>query len=122
MNDPRIIQAIAQRTRPSAEHPDYARQAEGIEASGGGGGGGTTSFPAKIVSHDEDALYTVRQQSMSATASFSDKSGTSNITAVNLAELTLGDGGGVDDDEIVSVHVHEDGYYYFDHPVYAKYL
>ncbi len=84
-------------------------------------------FPARIVSSSGGAIYTVQEQSLSQ-GSFSDKQGVSTVAAKNLAELTLGTGGAVDDDEIVQVMIVFDGgsppalSYIFDHPVYAKYL
>ncbi len=84
-------------------------------------------FPARIVSSSGGSTYTVREQSVSG-GSFSDKQGVSNVSAKNLAELTLGAGGAVDTGQIVQVMaVSDEGSpptlsYIFDHPVYAKYL
>jgi len=84
------------------------------------------TFPAKIVSSQGSAAYTVREQAITGTGSFVDKSGTSNVTARNLAELTLGTGSAVGTGEIVLVTSVLDQTggtrYIFDHPAYAKYL
>jgi len=84
------------------------------------------TFPAKVVSSQGSAAYTVREQAITAAGSFVDKAGTSNVTAKNLAELTLGTGSAVDTGEIVLVTSVIDQAdtvrYIFDHPTYAKYL
>jgi len=84
------------------------------------------TFPAKVVSSQGSAAYTVREQAITAAGSFVDKAGTSNVTAKNLAELTLGTGSAVDTGEIVLVTsvIDQTGgmRYIFDHPAYAKYL
>jgi len=85
-------------------------------------------FPAKVVSSQGSATYTVREQAITSQGTFIDKSGTSNISARNLAELSLGPGAAVDNGTIVMVTVlldqasPPDVHYVFDHPAYAKYL
>jgi len=88
----------------------------------------SATFPAKIVSHDSGETYTVREQQIAGDGAFSDKPGTSNITARNLAELSLGPGGGVATSTIVLVTPVTDTAdppgtkYLFNYNVYAKYL
>jgi len=88
----------------------------------------TTTFPAKITNSQGDSEYIVREQIVTGESSFADKQGASDISAHNLAELTLGPGGAVDTDTIVFVtKLTEDANpsnirYFFDHPAYAKYL
>ena len=85
-------------------------------------------FPARIVSSQGNAVYTMREQEIDATGDFGDKLGTSNFTAINMAELSLGPGAAVDDNTIVLVTAILDtgspatARYLFDHPTYAKYL
>lgn len=81
-------------------------------------------FPAKIIASAGGSLYTVREQIPSGPGSFADKSAI-EITACNLAEISLGPGAAVNVNAIVMVHrVAQDSVvrYYFDHPAYAKYL
>lgn len=92
-------------------------------------GGGATAFAARVVAHAGSAsCYTVREQVLSSEGVFSDKPNAADLTATNLAELSLGDGAAVDDDAIVMVHAVPDTgqpptlRYLFDHPAYAKYL
>lgn len=86
------------------------------------------SFAGQIVSSQGSATYTVREQAITGQGSFIDKAGTSNITARNLAELSLGPGAAVDNGTIVLVATLLDEAsppnirYVFDHPAYAKYL
>ena len=88
----------------------------------------TASFPARIVSSQGSGAYTVREQTVTGAGTFADRSGVSNVTAHNLAELSLGPGAAVDEDAIVVVSIFADtsnppaDRYVFDHPVYAKYL
>jgi len=88
----------------------------------------SASFPAKVTSSQGSAAYAVREQVATGAGTFADASGTSNVTAHNLAELSLGDGDAVDSGTIVIVHAIVDNgatptvRYIFDHPVYAKYL
>lgn len=95
---------------------------------GGSGGGATAQFPAKVLSAQGQGLYTVREQAVSPAGSFSDAVGATNVTARNLAELTLGPGSALPDDTLVLVTAIEDTgspatlRYVFDHPAYAKYL
>lgn len=89
---------------------------------------GSSVFPARVLSAAGGALYTVRQQVATGNDSFADAPGAADLTACNLAELFLGDGGAVDDETIVLVTVVLDNAsppaprYVFDHPAYAKYL
>jgi hypothetical protein len=91
--------------------------------------GNATAFPARVVAPAGTAAqYTVREQALSPSGAFSDKPGAADVTAINLAELSLGDGAAVDDDALVLVlTVIDTGdpptlRYVFDHPAYAKYL
>ncbi len=86
------------------------------------------AFFARIVSSQGGAAYTVREQVATGPGQFQDKDGAGDITAHNLAELSLGPGGAVDEEAIVVVHSATDTgqppatRYIFDHPAYAKYL
>lgn len=83
-------------------------------------------FPAKVVSADGGAAYTVREQTCTGAGTFADASGAADVTAHNLAELSLGPGGAVDVGTVVQAAVLADNSgterIVFDHPVYAKYL
>jgi len=85
-------------------------------------------FPAKIISSQGGAAYIVREQLPTGGGTFSDKQGAADLTAHNLAELSLGPGAAVPDDTIIIVTAVMDGgspptiRYVFDHPAYAKYL
>jgi len=76
-------------------------------------------FCARVVAAAGGAAYTVREQAAT---------GMIDVTAYNLAELSAGPGGAVDDDAIVLVLALTDTddpptvRFVFDHPVYAKYL
>ncbi len=89
---------------------------------------GVAAFPARIISSLGSAAYTVREQDVTGSGTFADKEGVSDVTAHNLAELSLGPGAAVDTDQIVLVTILLDNQelptarYVFDHPVYAKYL
>lgn len=89
---------------------------------------GSAMFPAKVVSSQGSAAYTVREQSVSAAGTFSNAAGSTNITAKNIAELSLGSGSAVAVDAIVLVtSIMDTGTpatlrYVFGHPCYAKYL
>ena len=95
---------------------------------GGAAVSGTGGFPAKIISADGTATYTMREQSLDGQGSFIDKPGTQNFSARNLAELSLGPGAAVDTGTISIVTTLLDTatppniHYVFDHPTYAKYL
>ena len=97
-----------------------------VANASGGGSAGASVFPAKVVAAVSGAAYTVREQSCTGAGTFADKSGTSNVTAYNLAELSLGPGGAVAVGTIVlATAITDTGNttrYIFDHPVYAKYL
>ncbi len=86
------------------------------------------TFPARIIAGQGGAAYTVREQAATGAGTFADKGGAADVTAHNLAELSLGPGAAVDDDTIVIVTTLTDTgtpptlRYVFDHPVYAKYL
>ncbi len=88
----------------------------------------TAVFPAKVTASQGAAAYTVREQVATGAGAFADRSGGLEVTAHNLAELSLGDGAAVDTDSIVIVHAMWDNgqtptlRYVFDHPAYAKYL
>ncbi|HAU38857.1 MAG TPA: hypothetical protein DCX07_14215 [Phycisphaerales bacterium] len=85
-------------------------------------------FPAKVVAPVSGAAYHVLEQEPTGEGTFADKSGAAQVTACNLAELSLGPGGAVDEGEIVLVTAQTDTgqpttiRYFFDHPAYAKYL
>lgn len=89
---------------------------------------GTAMFPARVVSSQGDATYNVREQSIDAGGALGDKSGTADVQARNLAELSLGPGAALDVGTVVLVVPLADGAtppnvrYFFDHPAYAKYL
>ena len=46
-------------------------------------------FPARIVESLGDAAYTVREQAMTGAGTFTDATGAADLTAYNLAELSL---------------------------------
>ncbi len=85
-------------------------------------------FPARIVASIGGAAYTVREQVSTGAGTFADAPGAADVTAHNLAELSLGPGAAVENDTIVLVlAVTGNGApptirYVFDHPAYAKYL
>lgn len=85
-------------------------------------------FPAKVISSQGNAAYSVREQAATGAGTFTDADGATDVTAHNLAELSLGDGAALDQDIIVLVHAILDSgdpptvRYVFDHPAYAKYL
>ncbi len=85
-------------------------------------------FPAEVIASLGNAAYTVREQSPTGAGTFAGKGGTQNVTAYNLAELSLGPGAAVDTGEIVLVKSMADTgsptttRFFFDHPAYAKYL
>lgn len=85
-------------------------------------------FPAKVVASQGNAAYTVREQIATGSGTFADAPGAANLTAYNLAELSLGPGAAVENNTIVLVLTVMDNStpptarYVFDHPVYAKYL
>ena len=89
---------------------------------------GTAMFPARVIDSSSGANYTVLEQVITAGGQFEDKTGAAEVTAVNLAELSLGPGAAVDDDTIVLVTTLTDTgsppslRYVFDHPSYAKYV
>jgi hypothetical protein len=89
---------------------------------------GAAVFPARVVSSQGGAAYSVLEQVATGAGTFADKQGAEAVAAHNLAELSLGPGAAVDDDTIVFVTTLEDTgtpptlRYVFDHPVYAKYL
>ena len=89
---------------------------------------GVASFPAKVISAQGNAIYTLREQALTSEGSFTDKSGAQDFSARNLAELSLGPGAAVDEGTILLVSAILDNdsppnvHYVFDHPAYAKYL
>ncbi len=85
-------------------------------------------IPARIVAHNSGAWYTTQPQRVNASGAFSDDTNQDELLAMNLAERTLGSGGGVDDDEIILLKPLDASSestlatcWTFDHPVYAKY-
>ncbi len=89
---------------------------------------GVVMFPAKIVSSQGGAVYSVREQSISAEGFCVDATGAINISATNLAEISLGSGAAMDTDTLVQITSLIDTAetpsvrYIFSHPCYAKYL
>ncbi len=85
-------------------------------------------FPARIINSQGGAVYTIREQDISANGTFSDAPGATDLTGRNLAELSLGPAAAVATDTIVLVTTLKDTssppalQYVFDHPAYAKYL
>ena len=85
-------------------------------------------FPARIVSSEGGAAYTVREQVVGSGGDLEDAPGATDLTACNLAERSLGPGAAVDEDAIVLVLAVTDGgspptiRYFVDLPTYAKYL
>jgi len=85
-------------------------------------------FPAKVAGSQGSATYTVREQVHNASGTLIDKAGVSDVSAKNLAELSLGTGAAVEAGTIVIVAAVLDQAgppnmrYVFDHPAYAKYL
>lgn len=80
---------------------------------------------ARVVAALGAAAYTVRPQRAAATGSLEDQPAATDLTAWNLAELSLGDGAAVDVGTVVLVAAIAGPAaprYVFDHPVYAKYL
>ena len=89
---------------------------------------GAAVLSAKVISSLGSAAYTVREQTVAPNGTFSDKSGAQDLTARNLAELSMGPGAAVGNGTIVLVTTMKDTgtpptpRYFFDHPAYAKYL
>ena len=85
-------------------------------------------FLAKVIASLGGSGYTVREQVATGAATFADAPGAVNLTAHNLAELSLGSGAAVDNGTILIVRATLDNgnppttRYVFDHPAYAKYL
>jgi hypothetical protein len=90
--------------------------------------GPSASFPAKVVCSLGGSAYGVLEQVCTGAGSFADKSGAQQVTAHNLAELSLGPGAAVGTGTIVlAMAIPDTGNppttrYVFDHPAYAKYL
>lgn len=88
---------------------------------------GSANFPARIIGPaGSRAAYEVKEQVATDQGQFTDKSSGRQVTASNLAELTLGDGAALPAGTIVLVGsiTTENGSarFAFDHPAYAKYL
>ena len=64
---------------------------------------GTSVFPAKVISSQGSAVYTVREQAHNAQGGLIDKPGVDDVSATNLAELSQGTGSAVDDGRFVLV-------------------
>lgn len=85
-------------------------------------------FPAKVIASLGSSAYTVREQVATGPGTFTDAPGAVDLTAHNLAELSLGNGAAVDTGTILTVRATLDNgnppttRYIFDHPAYAKYL
>lgn len=90
--------------------------------------GGAALFPARVLATQGSGLYTVRPQVLGPSGEFSDAPGAADLTARNLAELSLGPGAAVPNDTIILATILADTAtpptlrYVFDHPAYAKYL
>jgi len=86
------------------------------------------AFVAKVGASQGQAAYTIKEQVATGAGTFQDAPGAAELTAHNLAELSLGPGAGVDNGTIAIVLATPDNgepptaRYVFDHPVYAKYL
>lgn len=87
---------------------------------------GASSLPARITASLGGAAYTVLPQVCADQANFQPQPGAAAVTAVNLAELSLGSGAAVDVGTLVLLTSLTDSVgatrYVFDHPAYAKYL
>lgn len=85
-------------------------------------------FLAKVKASLGQSLYSVREQDCTGVRTLTDRSGVYDLPAINLAELSLGDGAAVDVGTFVLVRSITDAAspatlrYVFDHPVYAKYI
>jgi len=85
-------------------------------------------FPAKVTGSQGDGAYAVLEQVPTGLGTYANKQGATQVTAQNLAELSLGPGAAVDTGTIVLVSAVADTgnppvvRYMFDHPAYAKYL
>jgi hypothetical protein len=85
-------------------------------------------FPAKVISSQGSAVYTLREQAQAPDGTFSDAPGAAEIIATNLAELSTGQGGAIDIDTTVAVtSIIDTGQpatlrYIFSQAAYAKYL
>jgi len=89
--------------------------------AGGGGSAATSAEVAKVVALGSGTTYTVLQQDWNpATSQFEDRSGASNLSAMNLAEIGVGPGQMVDVGTYVVLHT-MGSIYVFSHPVFAKY-
>lgn len=84
---------------------------------------------ARVVANNSGAWYRVQPQTVTAAGTFADDTAAEELLAQNLAERTLGTGGGVDDDEIVLVKPLDASTattlatsWAFEYPVYAKYM
>jgi hypothetical protein len=90
--------------------------------------GGSAIFPARVVSSVGMSVYILREQQIASDGTWSDKSGTANISASNMSEMSIGPGAAVDvGQKVLVLTCTSTGspsviHYYFDHPVYAKYL
>jgi hypothetical protein len=89
---------------------------------------GTAAFPAKVISHGTGPVYSVLEQVVNSSGAFSAKSGASNITAVNVAEIGVVASGSPILNRIVMVTAlnaaNQSGSiaYTFECPVYARYM
>jgi hypothetical protein len=89
---------------------------------------GTAAFPAKVISHGVGPAYSVLEQVVSSSGAFTAKSGASNITAVNVAEIGVVSSGSPILNRIVMVtalnaaNMSGSIGYTFECPVYARYM
>lgn len=90
--------------------------------------GGSAMFPARVIASLGGAEYTVREQAVSAAGTWLDTTGAIDLTATNLAEISVGLGSAVDTDTMVLVtSITDTGTppslrYVFHHTPFAKYL
>lgn len=86
------------------------------------------TFPAKVTGSQGSGAYYVLEQVPVSLGVYTNKENATQITAQNLAELSLGPGAAVDTNTIVIISAVADTgnppvlHYMFDHPAYAKYL
>lgn len=89
--------------------------------AGGGGAAAASAEVAKVVALASGYSYSVRQQDWNAgTGAFVDRPGTSNLTAMNVAEVGVGPGQMVDVGTYVMLQT-LGSIYVFSHQVFAKY-
>jgi len=132
----RVINLAEPADAPGTIPPDtdaVALDAEGkwiifIRPAGQCSGGAGHTMVARVIASLGGGDYTVRLQDIDADGQWVDRSGADDLTAGNLAELSLGSGAAVDLNQRVVLTELDDlqeppqKRHVFDHPVYAKYL